>query len=107
MLCVTPVALEEAKSSRRPSAQDPDLHAFLDAGEDADQVRVDREDLAHATELSLGESEWVLSEVRHRLGRAHRPAPPSVTSAEYTFAAGAVFELSGCGSGSSPCRPRR
>src|SRR5262249_48093772 len=61
-----------------------DLDALLHTRQDADQVRVDGKDLADVPQLRMSEIEGILAEVRRRLGRAHRPAPPSVTSAEYT-----------------------
>src|SRR4029077_13931368 len=78
------VPLEEPNRAVVEAHRDADLHAFLHAREDVDQVRVDREDLTDEAKLGLGELQRVLAEVRHGLGRAHRPAPPSLTGAEYT-----------------------
>src|SRR5262249_13774797 len=78
------IALEDAYRLVVHPHGDAHLDALLHAGQDADQVGVDREDLTDVPKLRVGEVERVLAEVRRRLGRAHRPAPPSVTSAEYT-----------------------
>ena len=49
-----------------------DLDALLALGEDVDQVRIDVEDLADASELRLRQREWVLVEMRRqRSGSAH------------------------------------
>jgi hypothetical protein len=60
--------------------RDRDLDGLLGLREDADQVRVDREDLADALQLRLRQLERVLAEMRDgRLRRAQRSPSTPIT----------------------------
>ena len=61
-------ALEHADRAVVHRDRDRDLDGLLALGEDADEVRVEREDLADPGELRLRESERVLPEVGFRPG---------------------------------------
>src|SRR4029450_1628889 len=63
---------------------DRDLDTLLALREDADEVRIDCEDLSHASELRLRQLERVLPQVRGRLSGGHRHAPPRSTARGYS-----------------------